>query len=283
MKDWVKTALQYVLPQHLLSRLMGRFAVMKRPKWLIILFIKSFIRHYGVNMQEALLPNADDYDTFNAFFTRHLIPGIRPLDSQLEHIISPADGTISEIGHIKVDKLMQAKNYSYQLVELLGGKTELADLFLNGHFATIYLAPKDYHRVHMPVAGNLQQMLYVPGRLFSVNQRTANRVPSLFARNERAIAIFQTPVGKMAVVLVGAMIVASIATSWSGIIAPPQNFRVQEWTYQDIFLDKGAELGYFQLGSTVILLFQPNQIDWMHNLESGHTLRVGQTIAKYRS
>jgi phosphatidylserine decarboxylase len=282
MKDWVKTVLQYALPQHLLSRLMGSFAVIKRPKWLKNFFIRSFIRHYGVNMQEALLPNAKDYDTFNAFFTRHLVPGVRPIDSQLDHIVSPADGTISEIGNIKLDKLLQAKNYSYRLIELLGGKQELADLFLNGHFATIYLAPKDYHRVHMPVAGNLQQMLYVPGKLFSVNQRTANRVPSLFARNERAIAIFQTPIGKVAVILVGAMIVASIATSWSGIITPPQHPHIQEWKYQDIFLDKGAELGYFQLGSTVILLFQPNQIDWLHNLGSGHSLHVGQTIAKVR-
>jgi phosphatidylserine decarboxylase len=265
-----------------LSRFMGTLANLKQPKWLITLAIRAFMRRYHVNMQEALAPNVKDYATFNAFFTRKLRPDARSIDHDPSAIISPADGAISEIGQIHHDKIIQAKNHSYQLLSLLGNKTELTDLFLNGSFATIYLAPKDYHRVHMPVSGELKQMLYIPGKLFSVNQRTANYVPGLFARNERLVAIFETSIGKMAVILVGAMIVASIVTSWSGLVIPSIKKQVQAWEYDAIFLDKGQELGYFQLGSTVILLFQPNQVEWQSSLAQGQQVQFGQAIAKFR-
>jgi len=244
--------------------------------------IKAFIQRYKVNMAEAAQPDPEKYESFNQFFTRQLAPELRPIAANSQEISCPCDGEISEFGQIKQDSLLQAKNHSYRLVELLGGDAEKAALFENGSFATFYLAPKDYHRVHIPIDGALQQMSHLPGKLFSVNLRTANTVPNLFARNERVITIFQTAAGTMAVILVGAMIVASIGTSWAGLITPPFRKTIRHWKYDDVFLKKGDELGYFQLGSTAIVLFQANSVDWQEKLVVGQSVKMGQTIARLR-
>lgn len=228
-------------------------------------------------MSESMGGQAQNYCDFNAFFTRLLKPQLRPLAKDL---ISPADGEISEIGKIHEGHIFQAKNHHFSLSTLFGGDNELASLFENGEYATFYLSPKDYHRVHMPISGQLKLMMHIPGKLFSVNQRTARTVPDLFAKNERVITLFETEKGKVAVILVGAMIVASIATQWAGIVTPPRKFGIQRWTYDDIILEKGEEMGHFQLGSTVIVLFQANQVKWDASLKNGYIVKMGQKIGE---
>lgn len=243
--------LQYPLPQHAISRLTGKFGRCENP-WVKNALIKAFIKHFNVDMSQALEPDPTAYATFNHFFTRALKADARPLG---EGILSPADGTLSQYGRLQAGQLVQAKGHTYSAQTLLGGDTALAEEFLGGSFATVYLSPRDYHRVHMPVTGTLREMIYVPGRLFSVNQATANYVPGLFARNERLVCIFDTEYGPMAMVLVGAMIVAAIETVWSGQVTPlagnPQRMRFG----QPITLEKGAEMGRFMLGSTVVTCF----------------------------
>ncbi len=243
--------LQYPLPQHAISRLTGKFGRCENP-WVKNTLIKAFIKHFNVDMSQALEPDPTAYATFNHFFTRALKVDARPLG---EGILSPADGTLSQYGRLQAGQLVQAKGHTYSAQTLLGGDTALAEEFLGGSFATVYLSPRDYHRVHMPVTGTLREMIYVPGRLFSVNQATANYVPGLFARNERLVCIFDTEYGPMAMVLVGAMIVAAIETVWSGQVTPlagnPQRMRFG----QPITLEKGAEMGRFMLGSTVVTCF----------------------------
>ncbi|VFT10223.1 phosphatidylserine decarboxylase [Pseudomonas aeruginosa] len=262
-KDRLFICSQYLLPHHLLSRLIG-FAADCRATWFKDRLIAWFARRYQVDMREAQVEDLQAYEHFNAFFTRALKDGARPLAQEPGAVLCPADGAISQLGPIEHGRIFQAKGHSYSLAELLGGDAELAAPFMGGDFATVYLSPRDYHRVHMPLAGTLREMVYVPGRLFSVNQTTAENVPELFARNERVVCLFDTERGPMAVVLVGAMIVASIETVWAGLVTPPKRelktFRYDEAARAPIRLEKGAELGRFKLGSTAIVLFGPQQV-----------------------
>lgn len=273
---------QYPLPQHLVSRLMGLVANSDSPA-IRDPFLRWFANRYGVNMEEAANPDLASYRTFNEFFTRPLKPGARPVDTDPRSIVSPADGAISELGPIRDDAVMQAKGFSYSATTLLGGDESRAAAFRNGQFITVYLSPKDYHRVHMPLAGTLREMVYVPGRLFSVNTRTANGVPGLFARNERVVCLFDTIAGPMAVVLVGAIVVAGIATVWSGTVTPPHR-RLEATSFvnarQPVALDKGAEMGRFLVGSTAIVLLPPGVSRWDGALAAGTPLRMGQRIGQ---
>lgn len=277
-KDKLFIALQYVLPQHLLSRLVGMLAENETP-WLKNFLIEKFIRHFGVNMNEAAQPDYKLYHNFNSFFTRPLVEGARTISAG--GVACPADGQVSQLGRIEYGRIFQAKGQSYSALELLGGDAELAAKFDDGLFATIYLSPRDYHRVHMPAAGKLLRTVYVPGDLFSVNTTTAENVPRLFARNERLVAIFATEYGEMAVVLVGALIVAGIETVWSGQVAPCQRkIETQDFvTLPDpVQLDKGTEMGRFKLGSTAIVLFRKDcGLQWQ--AEAGDVVRMGQLLA----
>ena len=282
MLDWFKVNVQYILPKHLLSRLVGKFAAAEAGG-VTTAFIKFFIKKYNVDMSEALYPHPEHYKTFNEFFTRQLKPEVRQIAEGDDVLIQAVDGAVSQFGDIHQDSIFQAKGHNYSLTTLLGGKPELAKPFKNGKFATIYLSPKDYHRIHMPVEGTLTDMVYVPGELFSVNPLTAENVPGLFARNERVIAFFDTPVGKMAMVLVGATIVASIETVWSGTVTPPAGKNVQHWQYESddeaaVKLEKGDEMGRFKLGSTIVVCFEKDQIEF-EDMEAGMTTRLGEVFA----
>ena len=272
---------QYLLPHHLLSRLIG-YAADCRAAWFKNRLIGWFAKQYQVDMSEAQIEDLNAFEHFNAFFTRALKPGARPLEQSPGAVLCPADGAVSQLGKIEHGRVFQAKGHSFSLVELLGGDSERAKPFMGGAFATIYLSPKDYHRVHMPLAGTLTEMVYVPGRLFSVNQSTAENVPELFARNERVVCLFDTERGPMAVVLVGAMIVASIETVWAGLVTPPKRslktFRYDEAARAPIVLDKGAELGRFKLGSTAIVLFGADQVQWAQELAAGSPVQMGQLL-----
>ena len=281
MKQRLFIASQYLLPHHLLSRLIG-CAAECRASWFKNRLITWFAKQYQVNMSEAQVEDPTAYQHFNDFFTRALKDGARPLDPTPGAVLCPADGAVSQLGKIEHGRIFQAKGHSFSLVELLGGDTERAAPFMGGEFATIYLSPKDYHRVHMPLAGTLREMVYVPGRLFSVNQTTAENVPELFARNERVVCLFDTERGPMAVVLVGAMIVASIETVWAGLVTPPKRtlktVRYDEAARAAVELDKGAEMGRFKLGSTAIVLFGPDQVQWAEQLSAGSAVRMGQGL-----
>lgn len=271
---------QYLIPQHLLSRLVAKLADSEMPL-IKNTFIEWFVRRYNVDMSEAAEPEPRNYPSFNAFFTRPLRAGARTIDMSPQTIACPADGAVSQAGTIENGRLFQAKGQWFSAQELLGGDATLAAEFADGTFATVYLAPRDYHRVHMPVTGTLRQMIYVPGDLFSVNQTTAENVPRLFARNERLVCIFDTPCGPMAQVLVGAMIVAGIETVWGGQVAPqPRTVITQHYNRVPVVvqLDKGAEMGRFKLGSTVIMLFAKDAIRWSETLVAGDPLRMGQPI-----
>ncbi len=276
--------LQHLLPQHLLSRLVGQLAECRSP-WLKNLLIRRFIAHYNVNMSEAAAQDAEDYSNFNAFFTRALRDGARNIDDQADHIACPADGAISQLGQIQDGRIFQAKGQDYSLTTLLGGDEAVSEEFRDGSFATIYLSPRDYHRVHMPMNGTLRSMTYVPGKLFSVNTVTAENVPRLFARNERAVCIFDTDAGPMAMILVGAMIVAGIETVWAGQVAPPPR-QITTYNYQQRedapTLQKGQEMGRFKLGSTVILLFGKEQIEWLEKFDAQTPTRLGEALARRR-
>lgn len=271
--------LQHLLPQHLLSRAAGALAELRRPRWLKNLLIRLFIRVFGVDMREAEEPDPEAYPDFNSFFTRPLRPGARPFAP--EGLLCPADGTISQIGRIEEHSIFQAKGRRYSTWALLGGDEQRSARYRNGHFATIYLSPKDYHRVHMPLDGELLATRYVPGDLFSVNQVTAEGVEGLFARNERLVCHFETPAGPMAMVLVGAMIVAGIDTVWAGQLAPSRR-TVLERDYrrlpEPVSLERGEEMGRFRLGSTVILLFPEGSVEWGPGLTAGGTVRLGQAL-----
>ena len=278
-KDKAFIASQYLIPQHLLSRLVGWFAA-SEIRWLKNTFISFFIRRYNVNMSEAQRKSADEFRCFNDFFTRELEDGVRPLAEGDNQIVSPADGAVSQLGKIENGRIFQAKGQDYSLIELLGGSSGRAEEFMGGEFATIYLSPKDYHRVHMPLTGTLREMVYVPGDLFSVNKTTAENVPRLFARNERVVAIFDTEQGPMAMVLVGAMIVAAVETVWAGLITPPKReLKVVDYTSpQAVTLQKGEEMGRFLLGSTVVLCFGKDKIHWLESLQADTPLNMGEAI-----
>jgi phosphatidylserine decarboxylase len=274
---------QQIVPQHLLSRLVGLLAECTQP-WLKNRLIKRFIAHFNVDMSEAKSPEPESYANFNAFFTRELKEDARKITIDEHLVISPADGAISEIGNIEVGRILQAKGRGYSLTALLGGDQLRAEPFVNGRFATIYLSPRDYHRVHMPAGAVLKESIYVPGDLYSVNQTTAENVDSLFARNERLVSIFETEHGPMAMILVGAMIVAGIETVWSGQVAPPpKSARKIFSTEADtaLILEQGAEMGRFKLGSTVILLFPDQAVEWIDSLRAGTPVRLGEVIGEF--
>lgn len=282
--DWLRVLPQYCLPHHLLSRLAGKLVRCDKIWWKR-LFINWFIQHYGVEMSEAQQPDPSQYRNFEDFFIRHLKPDARPLSTGNDHLMSPVDGSISQLGRIEAGTLIQAKGLNYSLSKLLGHDDEYHQIFQNSYFSILYLAPKDYHRVHMPVAGRLLSMRYVPGRLFSVNPLTTQQVSDLFARNERLICHFETAQGPLAVIFVGAMLVASIHTQWQGLITPCRK-QTQRWDYHDrsdLTFAQGDELGYFTLGSTVILLMQNQQFHWQSEWQSGKPLRLGQLLGSFTS
>ncbi len=272
-------ALQHILPQHGLSRLMGRITHCTQP-WVKNTLMRQISKAYGINLEEASESDFNHYPHFNAFFTRALKEGARTIDLDPNHFVSPADGAISQMGPILGDSILQAKGRDYTVLDLLGGDTQRAKQFENGQFATIYLSPKDYHRLHMPISGDLTQMVHVPGKLFSVNDATARGVPRLFARNERVIAYFETPYGPMALILVGAIFVASIETVWHGVVTPPTQTQIQSWDYTkgEYTLQKGEEMGRFNMGSTIIVLLGKDAITWSQSLQSGSPVRLGETL-----
>ncbi|MEC8444523.1 MAG: archaetidylserine decarboxylase [Pseudomonadota bacterium] len=280
VKDKLFIASQYLIPQHLLSRAVGCLAEAEM-EWVKNPLISLFIKQFDVNMNEAQRKTPAEFRCFNDFFTRELEDGARTIEGDASVLSSPADGAVSQLGEIVEGRVFQAKGQDYCLTELLGGSTERAEPFMGGEFATIYLSPKDYHRVHMPMTGKLREMIYVPGDLFSVNQTTAENVPRLFARNERVVCIFDTDKGPMAMVLVGAMIVAAVETVWAGHVAPPRReLKVSEFGVPvDVNLEKGAEMGRFKLGSTVILCHPKGVVNWKDTLQAGTPLRMGEAIA----
>jgi len=271
------------LPQHLLSGLMYRLA---RCSWKPVkdLLIRFALQRYKIDLTQAADPVPANYPSFNAFFTRALRPDARPIAAGPDAIVSPADGRISQFGRIRDHQLLQAKGREYRLWDLLAGREELVAPFRDGHFITIYLSPRDYHRVHMPFAGRLTAMYFVPGRLLSVNDATAALVPDLFARNERLLCHFETPRGPMIVILVGAIFVGSMETVWEGEVREPaRQVSIRDYaTHDPIDLAKGAEMGRFNMGSTVILLLPPGAADWRDDLTAGGTLRMGEQIGRFR-
>ena len=281
--DKIKVRLQYWIPQHGLTRFVGMLASAKAGG-LTTAVIRWFIKQYNVNMDEALHSEPTHFATFNEFFIRELKEGMRPISEGDDVITHPADACVSQFGPIQDGKLIQAKNHDYTALELLGGDEKLAQEFTDGEFATLYLSPRDYHRVHMPCDGTLRQMIYVPGDLFSVNPLTAANVPNLFARNERVISIFDTAFGPMAQVLVGATIVGSIEQVWAGTITPPRGNTVHRWDYpakgdKAVILKKGEEMGRFKLGSTVINLFANDQIHFDESMQLGQPTLMGAPYA----
>lgn len=277
----MKIVFQNLIPQHFLSRLLGKLAD-ARFGFLTRWSVKKFIAHYKVNMSEAAISDYREFKTFNDFFTRELKSGARLIHSENKSIVSPVDGRISQLGLIQKDQLLQAKGAYFNLLDLCGGDHELNKAFENGAFLTIYLAPKDYHRFHMPIAGKLIKMIYVPGKLYSVNPSSVKNVPGLFAKNERVICIFETEIGKIAVIAVGAMIVGSISIKWHGVVAPSSDSQVQTWHYanQKIILQKGDEIGHFRLGSTVILLGEKDKVKWDPTLQAEKNLQLGVVISQ---
>jgi len=266
--------LQYLLPKQALTELAGRFARWQGGRWTHAV-IRWFVKRYHVNMEEAADPEVTHYACFNDFFTRALKPSARPLAHA--RWVCPVDGAISQFGRIDGDQIFQAKGHLYSTRALVGGDAQLAAQFQNGDFATIYLSPKDYHRIHMPAAGRLLRMIHVPGDLFSVNPATAQGVPGLFARNERVVCVFDTFV----MVLVGATIVGSMATTWHGVVNPPRSPTVREWHYDDaaIHLQQGDEMGRFLLGSTVVMLWPPNTLLINKHWEPGMGVRLGEKMS----
>jgi phosphatidylserine decarboxylase len=269
---------QYLLPKKLLTVLAGKLASARMGRFTHAV-IRRFVAHYKVDMSEAADPDIASYASFNEFFTRPLRPGVRPLSAA--PFVCPVDAAISQFGPIEHDQLFQAKGHSYSTRALVGGDQALAHRFDHGHFATLYLAPKDYHRIHMPCDGRLQRMIYIPGDLFSVNPLTARHVPSLFARNERVVCEFECAHGAMVMVLVGATIVGSMATVWHGVVNPPRTREPREWRYDtpEIALARGEEMGRFLLGSTVILLFPNNVLTFTPDWAATKAVRLGEAMA----
>ena len=275
--------LQYILPHHLLSRLMGKFTHCEN-RFIKNLMIRKISKAYNIDLSDAVNQDIESYPSFNAFFTRPLKPDARPIASAARSIACPADGYLSQKGPITEGQIVQAKGFDYSITSLLGGDPERAQPFQGGTFATIYLSPRDYHRLHMPVGGTLREMIHVPGRLFSVNDTTTRHVPDLFARNERVVAIFDTPEGPMALILVGAIFVASIETIWSGIVTPPTRSDVQVTRYDNdrIAIEKGGEMGRFNMGSTIIVLFGNPAAEFSSAIQAGAPVKMGEAIGEFR-
>ena len=279
MSDSFKVFAQYLLPKQALTAFAGWVASRQRGRVTTAL-IRWFVGKYQVNMAEAANPDISSYLSFNDFFTRALLPGARPLAAAT--LVCPVDGAISQFGAIAHDQIFQAKGHSYSTTALVGGDAALAAQFDNGAFATIYLSPRDYHRIHMPCDGRLTRMIYVPGDLFSVNPTTARGVPGLFARNERVVCVFDTDFGPMVLSLVGATIVGSMATVWHGLVNPPRLPQVTEWHYDEgaVTLRQGEEMGRFLLGSTVVLLWPRATLGWNPVWQPGAPVRLGQAMGQ---
>lgn len=269
--------LQYLVPKLALTTVAGWFAS-THAGGLTASVIRWFVGRYGVNMAEALEPDPSRYATFNEFFTRALAPGARPI--AMADYVCPVDGAVSQVGAIAGDQIFQAKGHQYSTLALVGGDTSIAKHFDDGTFTTIYLSPKDYHRIHMPCDGRLQRMTHVPGDLFSVNPETARGVPGLFARNERVVCCFEGAMGPFVIVLVGATVVGSMATVWHGVVNPPRSRSVRTWEYgdRDVALRQGDEMGRFQLGSTVVLLFARNQLELNAAWSATLPVRMGEAM-----
>ena len=277
MPERLAVLLQYALPKQAITRFAG---VVASGRWgaRTTAIIRWFVQRYGVNMNEAAEPDITHYATFNDFFTRALKPAARPL-AQAD-LVCPVDGAISQFGAIERDQIFQAKGHRYSTTALVGGDAALAAHFQDGLFATLYLSPKDYHRIHMPCDGRLLRMIHVPGELFSVNPTTARGVPGLFARNERVVCVFDSAHGPFVLVLVGATIVGSMATVWHGVVNPPRSAQLREWSYheQDVQLKKGAEMGRFLLGSTVVMLFPKGPLQFNPPWSAGRGIRLGEAM-----
>jgi phosphatidylserine decarboxylase len=269
---------QYLLPKQALTLLAGRIASARAGASTTRL-IRWFVKRYGVDMAEAADPDIAAYPSFNEFFTRALKPGARPI-AQAD-LICPVDGAISQFGRIEHDQVFQAKGHRYSTAAMVGGDAALAKQFDHGHFATLYLSPRDYHRIHMPCDGRLRRMIHVPGALFSVNPTTARGVPGLFARNERVVCVFDGPRGPFVLALVGATIVGSMATVWHGVVNPPRVGTLREWRYDDapVTLKQGDEMGRFLLGSTVVMLFPAGPLAFNPAWEAGRPIRLGEAMA----
>jgi len=269
------------MPQRTLASIAHGMASCEIP-WVKNYLIRYFINRYPVNLNEAIEKNPYNYPSFNHFFTRALDPNLRPITQGIHDLASPVDGCISQMGILEQEKVVQAKGFLYSVQDLLGGDAKLAAPFINGSYLTAYLAPKDYHRVHMPMDGHLTQLIYIAGNLFSVNPKTTSTIPNIFTRNERVVALFNTSLGQVAVVLVGAMIVGSIEMISIETVTPPHGHNTNIWNYDDpIYLKKGEELGRFKLGSTVILLFEPNKVTWEPEMIANTTINMGQRLGSF--
>lgn len=270
--------LQYLLPQHILSRIVARIANCRiRPIKNFV--INQYCKFYHIDMTDMVEPNSIAYPTFNEFFTRKLKPGSRPISSDDKSIVSPVDGKIGQIGAINKNLLVSAKGKNFTLEQLLADNKD-ATQFHNANFVVLYLAPSNYHRIHMPVRGKLRSMRYIPGKLFSVNPNTINRIPGVFARNERVVITFDTAFGIMSMILVGAIIVGSIETTWAGVVMPNKHKGVVNWDYtkQEIIFEPGSEVGSFKLGSTVILLFPEKTMQWNKTWQKDNPIKMGQNL-----
>lgn len=281
--DYAKALPSYFLPHHALSRIMHAIT-RSEIRWWKTAFTRWFVGHFKVDMTLAQEPNLACYPSFNAFFTRALRSDARPIIAENNLLACPVDGAVSQLGSINNGRIFQAKGRDYSLLELLGNDTTRAQLFEDGSFATLYLSPRDYHRIHLPIDGTLTAMTHVPGRLFSVSPATARAVPRLFARNERVVAYFDTAIGPVAMVLVGAIFVASIETVWAGEVTPPAGQQIRHWEYDPNTpahqFHKGDEIGRFNMGSTVILLTGKDAVDWMENIHPNDSIQMGQAIAR---
>ncbi len=277
MSDRLKVTAQYLIPKQALTVLAGKLAS-ARAGGLTTRVIRWFVGRYGVNMAEAANPDIASYPSFNEFFTRPLKPGARPLADA--DYICPVDGAISQFGRIERDQIFQAKGHSYSTHALVGGDRDLAIQFQDGEFATLYLSPRDYHRIHMPCDGRLTRMIHVPGELFSVNPATARGVPGLFARNERVVCVFENEDGPFVLTLVGATIVGSMATVWHGQVNPPRPGKIREWDYAPgkVTLRKGDEMGRFLLGSTVVMLFPKRRLRFNPDWAPARPIRMGEAM-----
>ena len=279
MSDRLAVLPQYLMPKRALTTLAGTFASAQLGG-LTTLAIRRFVARYRVNMAEAANPNITSYASFNDFFTRALAPGVRPL-AQAD-LTCPVDGTISQFGRVERDQIFQAKGHHYSTTALVGGDAQLAARFEHGHFATLYLSPRDYHRIHMPCAGRLTRMVHVPGDLFSVNPTTARGVPGLFARNERVVCVFESDHGPFVLVLVGATIVGSMATAWHGQVNPPRTGTLRQWDYApgQVELQQGEEMGRFLLGSTVVMLFPQGPLQFNPDWAAARPIQLGEAMAQ---
>jgi phosphatidylserine decarboxylase len=285
MTDRFAVLPQYLIPKQALTAFAGYVAGRERG-WVTTEIIRRFVARYKVNMGEALNSDIASYPTFNDFFTRALKPGARPIAAA--DLICPVDGTISQFGAIEQDQIFQAKGHSYSTTAMVGGDAALAAQYQDSSFATLYLSPKDYHRIHMPADGRLSRMIHVPGELFSVNPVTARGVPGLFARNERVVCVFESARGPFVLILVGATIVGSMATVWHGVVNPPRGKVVRDWAYPEatleqpaITLKKGEEMGRFLLGSTVVMLFPRGPLHFNPDWAPGRSVRLGEAMASY--